>query len=92
MRGALLPLLLLLFSLLFGPLHLLQRVLAGEVDAALAVDFGDLDHHHVAHVDHVLHLLHPLFVQLGDVDQPLFAGGAISTKAPKFISRVTTPL
>ena len=54
----------------------LQRkdgVAAAQVDAALLVDVGDLDHDGIAHSDHILHTLHTLGVQLGDVDKTLFA-------------------
>ena len=48
---------------------------AGQVDAALLVDVGDLDHDGVAHSHHIFHPLDPLGVQLGDVHKALFARG-----------------
>ena len=68
-----------------------EGVLAGEVPAALLVDLHELDPHHVAHLAGVLHLLDALVGQLGDMHQTILPG-AISTKAPKFIRRVTRPL
>ena len=55
----------------------LERVLAGEVDAALLVDLGDLDPHHVADLAGVLHLLDALVGQLGDVNQAVLAGSQL---------------
>ena len=63
-----------LLAVLFG-CHGGQGIPPGKVDAALLVD---LCHHHqnlVPGGHHVLHLFHPALVQLGDVDQPLLAGG-----------------
>ena len=71
--------------------HRDQGVFSGEVDSALAVDVGNLDQDLVVYVDDILDLFDALGVQLGDMYQALFAG-AISTKAPKFIRRVTLPL
>ena len=48
----------------------LERVLAGEVDAALLVDLSNLDPGHVTDVEHVLNLLDTTVFQLGDVDPP----------------------
>ena len=39
-------------------------VAAAQIDAALLVDVGHLDHDGVAHGDHILHALHTLGVQL----------------------------
>ena len=50
-------------------------VAAGQVDPALLVDVGHLDHDGVTDGHHVLHTLDTLGVQLGDVDKALFAGG-----------------
>ena len=44
--------------------HVGQRVLAGEVDAALLVDLGDLHQQLVAHGDHILDPFDPLGIQL----------------------------
>ena len=50
---------------LLGP-DLLHGVLVAQVHAALLVDLGDLDPHHVAHLAGILHLLDALVGQLGD--------------------------
>src|SRR5699024_1067298 len=56
-------------------------VAAGQVDPALLVDVGHLDHDGVADGDHILHALHAPGVQLGDVDQALLAGGDLDEGA-----------
>ena len=66
-------------------------VAAAQVDAALLVDVRHLDDDGITHSNNIFHPLDTLGVQLGDVDEASLPG-AISTKAPKFIRRVTLPL
>ena len=48
-------------------------IAAAQVDTALLVDVGHLDHDGIAHSHHILHALHTLGVQLGDVHQTFLA-------------------
>lgn len=84
---------LLLLCLLLGALGFQRQngIAAAQVDTALLVDVGHLDHDGIAHGYHILHALHTLGVQLEMCTRPSLPG-AISTKAPKFIRRVTLPL
>src|SRR5262249_14228763 len=54
--------------------ELLDGVLAAEVEPALAVDLGRLDHDLVADVDDLLHALHAVVGQARDVDQAVLVG------------------
>ena len=71
--------------------HRDQGVFSGEVDSALAVDVGNLDQDLVVYVDDILDLFDALVSSLEICTRPSLPG-AISTKAPKFIRRVTLPL
>src|SRR5437588_721184 len=62
-------------------LGLLKNRLAREVDAALAVDLGDLDVDLIADIDRVLHPLHPVLGQLADVDQAILVGHDLDESA-----------
>ena len=69
----------------------LQRRFAGQVHASLSVDFNELNNNFITHVYHVFHFFHPFLGELRNVDQA-FRPGMNSTKAPKFIRRVTLPV
>ena len=63
---------LLLLGSLFG-FQCQNGVAAAQVDAALLVDVGHLDHDGIAHGNHVLYPLHALGVQLGDMHKAFLA-------------------
>ena len=71
--------------------HRDQGVFSGEVDSALAIDVGNLDQDLIVYVDDILDLSTRLVSSLEICTRPSLPG-AISTKAPKFIRRVTLPL
>ena len=50
-----------------------QGVLAGQIDATLLVDVRNHDEDGIADSNDILHMLDAMIVQLGDVDQALFA-------------------